>query len=182
MFFIIGCVLLGVVAIFLIAKKVAPQSEFMNSFTKGNSFRNLVVSLIVVAGLMFTLNYFVERNEIWRENAIIQIENDQGEIELFQGKKNEAAMAFNEQPKAKAKYDSSLLLWKNYENIKLTVIKKGNEEKQGFQTGIEGELTPFNNNTYTAPVSLYFEEAGIWKVIVKNNNETIGEIVFKVEE
>ncbi|BCB03569.1 hypothetical protein [Bacillus sp. KH172YL63] len=181
MFFVLGCVLLGIVAVFIVARRVAPQSELMNSFSRANSFRNVITSLVVLAGLLFIVQFFVAQREEWREDAIIQIEDSDGKINLFQGEEHKAAIAFDEIPQSKVEYQTSLLLWRQYNDLSIILSEKGYEE-QGEKIDVdEAKTSSFNDETHTVPVSLLFERAGTWKITVENAGETVGDIVVEVE-
>ncbi|PFA67723.1 hypothetical protein CN378_09365 [Bacillus sp. AFS015802] len=181
MYLVLGCLLLGIVGVFLIAGRVAPQSELLNSFKKTNSFRNILITLTVISGILFILNYVVVKNEEWRESAIIQVENDEGEIELFQGEKNEAAIAFNKTFKAKKEYQTSLLVWGHHENLIIFLEKKG-EEDSVEQIEVKNGLSRFTQGAYSVPIILSFKEAGLWKITVEDNRERVGDIVIEVDK
>lgn len=181
MFLVIGCLLMLFVGVFLVAGRVAPQSEFMNSFKKTNSFRNILISLTVIAGIFFVLHFFVVKNEDWRENAIIQVENEKGEIQLFQGVENEAAIAYDKIPEANKEYNTTLLVWGKYDDMIIHLKKKGDKDSVE-QVKIKGELSRFALGAYFVPITLSFKEPGLWKITVENNDELIGDIVLEVGE
>ncbi len=182
MFLVLGCLLLVIVGVFLIARRVAPQSELMNSFKRTNSFRNSIIALTVASGVLFIMNYFVSAGDEWRENAIIQIEDKDGGIKLFQGEENKVAIAFEGTPKAKKGYKTSLLVWSQYDDMTIVLKEKGNEEN-GKQIDIDEEkLVSFNEESYSVPLIISFEKAGIWKITLKNRGEFIGDIVVGVEK
>ncbi|TMU87617.1 hypothetical protein FGG79_05725 [Bacillus sp. BHET2] len=182
MFLVLGCLLLVIVGVFLIARRLAPQSELMNSFKKTNSFRNSIIALTVVSGILFIMNYFVSAGEKWRENAIIQIEDKNGDVELFQGEENKVAIAFEGTPIAKKDYKTSLLVWSQYDDMTIVFKEKGNEENRKQIDLDEGKLVSFNKEAYSVPLTLSFEKAGIWKITIENRGEFIGDIVVEVEK
>ncbi|WP_201713955.1 hypothetical protein [Rossellomorea arthrocnemi] len=181
MFLVLGCMLLVIVGVFLVAGRVAPQSELMNSFKKTNSFRNIMLSLLIISGILFILNYFVVKNEDWRENRIIQVENEEGEVHLFQGEENEAAVAMNKIFKVNKEYQTSLLVWENPENLTIFLEKKG-EKNSLEQVDMKGGLSRYAQGSYTVPIVLSFKEAGLWKISVEDNGKRIGDIVIKIDK
>ncbi|WP_175989160.1 hypothetical protein [Bacillus sp. Marseille-Q1617] len=180
MFFVIGCILVCILAVFLFARRLAPQSELLNAFKKRHSFRNTMIGLLAAAVAAFIVHAFVMTGEEWRESAIIQVEDSQGDIHLFQGLEGEAAIAFEETPKAGREYRTSLLIWGNHENVRINVSKKG-EGKQAFRKEMNADFTPFNARAYIAPLSILFKEKGLWRITLESNGEDAGNIVVKVE-
>ncbi|MGR3764023.1 hypothetical protein [Rossellomorea sp. NS-SX7] len=180
MFFVTGCILISILAVFLIARRLAPQSELMNAFKGKHSFRNTMIGLAALAGAAFILNAFVTEGEEWREAAIIQVEDAQGEVHLFQGVEGEAAIAFEETPKAGREYRTSLLIWGNHEDVDLEFSKKG-EDTQGVQMEVSEDFTTFNADAYSVPITLNFKEDGMWKITVNKNGDEAGKIVLMVE-
>ncbi len=180
MFLIFAFILLGVVAIFLIANLVAPESELMNTFKTVKGFKVMMGSLVLISLLLIGANTIVVHNEQWRESAIIQVENESGELELFVGNKEEAALAYKENPSAGEPYQTELLLWGTYEHVTMKITYK-EDETVGYQTEPMSIKETFNSEAYIKPIELTFEKEGIWRVEVLNNEETLGNIVLKVE-
>ncbi|MCA1062543.1 hypothetical protein QTG56_17270 [Rossellomorea sp. AcN35-11] len=181
MFYVLGWIFMVIAGIFLIAKRVAPESELLNSFEKTHSFRYTVITFLIAAGVMFIGNGVVFKNEEWREHALIQVEDRNGTIGIFQGEEQKAAIAYDNPPKEKEEYKTSLLVWDKYANLELSLKKKGEEQAVRIEAS-DSECSRYNEEAYSVPVTFYFEESGLWKIIVENDDEVIGEIVLEVKK
>lgn len=177
MFLVLGIVMLILIAIFIILYFFAPHSEMMHAFKTTKSFVISQIVLLAVAGYFIGAHYNGLHEADWRTSWTHPITIGSESV-TYAGSESKVGLVLNEKPKANSPFNSELITWNPYEEMKIEVTRKW-----GGVDPIEKELsTPTNENVpYTYPVSLKFPKEGTWKITVYADGDKLSDIVIEVK-
>ncbi|TLS35195.1 hypothetical protein [Pseudalkalibacillus caeni] len=179
MYAIIGWVVLGIVGFFLFSYYKFPNSAVMSGFKTKRSFYFSVSMILIVSIGAFSAHFYARSQEPWRASQIFQLKGPEGDIHLYTGQKEKAAINYDKQIHTKRPYKTNLLLWDGYDEITLHVTQRGDKDSSYKKVYVNNAIP--DSGVYRIPVTLTFPEKGKWRIDIYNEGEPINAIVVDVQ-
>ncbi len=177
MFLVLGIVMLITLGIFITLYFVAPHSEMMHAFETKKSFVITQIVLLGVATYFFGAHFNglheAEWRESWKYPATIG-----SEPVTYAGSKTNVGIVINERPQTKELYETEILTWALYKELKLEATRKwgGADPLKKVLTERTNEKVP-----YSYPVTFQFPKEGTWKISIIADGNKLNEIIIRVD-
>ncbi|MGM7700097.1 hypothetical protein ACSVDE_00160 [Pseudalkalibacillus sp. Hm43] len=177
MFLVLGIVMLITFAIFIILYFVAPHSEMMHAFETKKSFVLAQAVILGVAAYFFGAHFNGLHEAEWRESWTYPVTIGSEPV-TYAGSKTNVGIVMNERPQADEQYETEILTWAPYEELKLEATRKwgGADPLNKILTEQASENVP-----YAYPVTFQFPKEGTWKISIIADGNKLNEIIIRVD-